>query len=98
MILIEMVVSSSCRGWEGNECEVFEYDGTLREFIMEEFDLDEERVQELDDCGWDEEDLGFRGMVEDESVDYEGDESTVSIKVLKVNKEYVEMLSRHIKE
>lgn len=101
-ILIEMITSTSVRGWEGNEVRYQEFQGsTLREYLVQmlkdEHDLEDNEVEEWlsgegDDC------FGFVGEVTDQdtSVDYEGEEVCITYNVVTFSKEDIEMFRRHM--
>jgi hypothetical protein len=99
-ILIEKVVSTSVRGWEGNVVWYEEFEGeTLREYLVFELEEDgcsNEEIERLLEGG---DDFGFVGGVTDQdmSVDYEGEEDCISYRVVTFSSKTIEMFKRHMK-
>lgn len=98
-MLVEICSSSSCRGWEENTSRLVETDSpTLRDYIIDHMLMEEsgmtreESINELDrtrsDFGWE--------VLEDDEINYEGEEICTTYTIFTPTQEYVDMLLRNM--
>lgn len=98
-ILIQIISSTVCRGWEGNTCEFEEYEGEsvedyVREIVKEDWTDEEGNV---DQEGM-ETHLEMYDFSEDGTVHFEGEESCVTYVDWVTSKKELEMFKRHLKK